>query len=216
LRSSGTDSNYAASVNSLGYGYDSGLDVDDRGHALRPALHLSLSSSSWSYAGTVSANMGESSSVTAAPGDTQAPTGAPSTTSISAPGSTNTSTTNYTNKYSTPAPTAMATPSAPVATKSAVTVQTPAKGKITFAKNIKGKKIVIKLAKKAGKARYQVKYSLKKNFKSAKMRISKKSKVILSKLQKKTYYIKTRTYVLNKGKKTYGKWSSVKKVKVKK
>jgi len=34
--------------------------------------------------------------------------------------------------------------------------------------------------------------------------------------KKKTYYIKVRGYTLKKGKRLYGKWSTVKKVKVKK
>jgi hypothetical protein len=253
LHSPGSDCDHAASVNNYGCGSDNGLSVDSSFYAVRPALHLSLSSSSWSYAGTVSADVGESSSVTAAPGETTDPgdtttpeesadpgdtvapgeTMAPGNTqsprntktpgstsgsaSTSTPNATNTSTTNYTNRYYTPAPTVMPTASASVATKSVVTVQTPAKGRVISAKSRQGKKIVVKLANITGADGYQIKYSTKKNFKAATTRFIKKRTCTLSKLKKKTYYIKVRAYVLNyeEFEIQYGKWSSVKKVTVK-
>ena len=62
LRSPGFDSFHAANVDfdGEGWGY-SGNSVFSANDGVRPALNLNLSSSSWKYAGTVSANVGEGS-----------------------------------------------------------------------------------------------------------------------------------------------------------
>ena len=61
LRSPGGDSNFASHVLDVGYGYY-GPYVDFSSVAVRPALHLNLSSSNlWSYAGTVSSEGGSPS-----------------------------------------------------------------------------------------------------------------------------------------------------------
>lgn len=80
LRSPGYDydSNGASSVVSDGYGNDFCVFVDsDYGYAVRPALHLDLSSSNlWSYAGKVTASMGDNSSqatLTPKPSTTEPP-----------------------------------------------------------------------------------------------------------------------------------------------
>ena len=62
LRSPGIDSDSATIVGIGGWGDTyGGLIVDDFDCAVRPALNINLSSSTWTYAGTVSANIGEGS-----------------------------------------------------------------------------------------------------------------------------------------------------------
>lgn len=57
LRSPGARTDFAASVHDSGYGYDNGCYVEYDYYAVRPALHLDLSSSDlYSYAGTVSSD----------------------------------------------------------------------------------------------------------------------------------------------------------------
>ena len=109
-----------------------------------------------------------------------------------------------------------------VTTKKSITVVdkkivAPGKVKITKAKNVSKKKIKLTW-KKQGKALvYQVKYSIYKSFRKPKTKATMKCSYTLSGLKKKkTYYIKVRGYTLKKGKRLYGKWSTVKKVKVKK
>ena len=64
---------------------------------------------------------------------------------------------------------------------------------------------------------YQIQYAPNKKFKKAKSKTVKSSSVTLKKLKKKkTYFVRVRAYKLANGKKVYGKWSSVKKVKIKK
>ena len=66
LRSPGENGNIALIVRYDGYGCGSGYTVGD-GFAVRPVLHLNLSSQCWSYAGTVTANIGESTGGTPTP-----------------------------------------------------------------------------------------------------------------------------------------------------
>ena len=59
--------------------------------------------------------------------------------------------------------------------------------------------------------------ALNKKFKKKKSIQTKKTKYTIKKLKKKkTYYIRVRAYKMNGKKKVYGKWSTVKKVKIKK
>ena len=78
------------------------------------------------------------------------------------------------------------------------------------------KKATVKLKKVAGVNGYQVKVSLNKKFKK-KTTVTintKKAKAVVKKLKAgKKYFVKARTYVIVDGKKVYGKWSKVKKVK---
>ena len=63
---------------------------------------------------------------------------------------------------------------------------------------------------------YQVVYATGKNFKNAKKMTAKKTTVTLKSLKKnKTYYVKVRGYKTVSGKKYYGAYSKVLKVKVK-
>ena len=90
---------------------------------------------------------------------------------------------------------------------------------------VKGVKAVRKTSKKAivswkkvkGAAGYQVKYSLKKNLKSAKTKnVAKKTKLTITGLKKnKVYYVKVRAYKKSNAKKVYGKFSKVVKIKKK-
>ena len=81
----------------------------------------------------------------------------------------------------------------------------------------KGKgKVKVTWKKTAGVVGYQVQYSLNKKMKAAKKKNCKTVGVTIKKLKKKkTYYIRVRAYKMNGKKKVYGKWSTVKKVKIK-
>ena len=96
-----------------------------------------------------------------------------------------------------------------------VKVKAPSKVKLTSAKNGKGKKLTVKWKKVTGAKGYQLQYALNKKFKKKKSIQTKKTKYTIKKL-KKTYYIRVRAYKMNGKKKVYGKWSTVKKVKIKK
>ena len=109
-----------------------------------------------------------------------------------------------------------------VTTKKSITVVdkkivAPGKVKITKAKNVSKKKIKLTWKKQSKALVYQVKYSIYKSFRKPTTKATMKCFYTLSGLKKKkTYYIKVRGYTLKKGKRLYGKWSTVKKVKVKK
>ncbi len=95
---------------------------------------------------------------------------------------------------------------------------TIAKTSIKYAKNIKGKKIEIQY-KKVGKADgYQIRYALKSDMSSSKLKVTAKTKYTITSLKKKKkYYIQVRAYSYDtSNKKVYGKWSSKKSVKVNK
>ena len=98
-----------------------------------------------------------------------------------------------------------------------VKVKAPSKVKLTSAKNGKGKKLIAKWKKVTGAKGYQLQYAMNKKFKKKKSVQTKKTKYTIKKLKKKkTYYIRVRAYKMNGKKKVYGKWSTVKKVKIKK
>ena len=64
---------------------------------------------------------------------------------------------------------------------------------------------------------YQVQYALSKKMKKAKLKNCRAASITIKKLKKrKTYYMRVRAYKYANGKKVYGKWSSVKKIKIKK
>lgn len=118
----------------------------------------------------------------------------------------------------TSAPAATVTPSPTVPDDDkAISVSKPA---IKSVKNVKGKKANVTLKKKvSGADGYEIRYSLKKNMKSAKKATIKKAKtlkVTLKKLKKKTYYVQARAYKTVGGKKYYSGWSSKKSVEIKK
>lgn len=114
-------------------------------------------------------------------------------------------------------PVPSATPTAPpTISDDDKTVVAVAKAKIKSLKKGKKKqaKLVIKKTKDA--AGYEVVYAKNKKFSKAKKLSTKKTSVTLKKLKKGTYYVKVRAYKTDaKGKKYYGSYSSVKKVKIK-
>ena len=90
--------------------------------------------------------------------------------------------------------------------------------KTSIRKLKKGKRsFKVTWAKKSAPVRgYQVRYSLKKNFKKARVRTvagASKTKLKVKKLKKKRrYYVQVRTYKILAGKKVYSPWSKTKKV----
>ena len=84
-------------------------------------------------------------------------------------------------------------------------------------KNKKGRKLVVRWNAVKDAKGYQLQYALNKKFKKKKSVQTKKTKYTIKKLKKKkTYYIRVRAYKMNGKKKVYGKWSTVKKVKIRK
>ena len=103
-------------------------------------------------------------------------------------------------------------------------VKAPSKVSLKSAKNEKSKKLTVKWRKVKDAKGYQVEYALNNKFTK-----SKKSKTIKGNSNKsltftaknlkksKVYYVRVRAYKTDaKGKKVYGKWSTVKKVTIKK
>ena len=85
------------------------------------------------------------------------------------------------------------------------------------AKNTKGRKLTASWKKASEADGYQIQYAPNKKFKKAKSKTVKSTAVTLKKLKKKTtYFVRVRAYKAVDGKKVYGKWSGVKKVKIKK
>ena len=94
-----------------------------------------------------------------------------------------------------------------------------AKASLTSAKNSKSKQILLKYKKVSGAKGYEISYSTDKKFKKAvTKKNTAKTSYTISKLKKgKIYYVRIRAYKMDsKGKKVYGKYSSMKKVKVSK
>ena len=94
-----------------------------------------------------------------------------------------------------------------------------AKASLTSAKNSKSKQILLKYKKVSGAKGYEISYSTDKKFKKAvTKKNTAKTSYNISKLKKgKIYYVRIRAYKMDStGKKVYGKYSSMKKVKVSK
>ena len=94
-----------------------------------------------------------------------------------------------------------------------------AKASLTSAKNSKSKQILLKYKKVSGAKGYEISYSTDKKFKKVvTKKNTAKTSYTISKLKKgKIYYVRIRAYKMDStGKKVYGKYSSVKKVKVSK
>lgn len=93
-------------------------------------------------------------------------------------------------------------------------------GKIKkVSKKSKKYKVKIKYKKISGAYKYQIQYSTTKKFKASKTKTktSKKANYTLTKLKNNTkYYVRVRAYRYQFGYKVYGKWSKIKKIKVKK
>ncbi|MCR5691848.1 MAG: hypothetical protein K6G62_06470 [Eubacterium sp.] len=98
-------------------------------------------------------------------------------------------------------------------------VTAPGKVKLSSVKNRAKKTLTAKWKKTSGAKGYQVQYALDRKFtKGKKSKIVTKTSLKIKKLKKKkTYYVRVRAYKLKtNGKKKYGAWSAVKKVKIKK
>lgn len=94
---------------------------------------------------------------------------------------------------------------------------TSTKAKIKSAKNVKGKSVQLKLSGSVNGSGYKIQYGTSRKFKGAKTVTAKGSTTTIKKLKaKKTYYIRVRIYKKISGKTYYGKWSSIKAVKIKK
>lgn len=209
LRSPGEDCDYAAIVNSKGDVVENGHDVYDCDNevAVRPALHLDLSAvSSWSYAGTVTAEGGEAGTIF--------PTSAPNEQPVA-------------TAPSEAAPGTVVPPVVAVLPQTVVPVSpslVPASwvsgsvGKVSAIKlKSKKKSVTVSWKKVSGAAGYQVCYSTSKKWKKQKQKLVRKNKVTVKGLKKKkTYYFRVRAYRVEGTKKRYGAWSAVKKVKIKK
>jgi hypothetical protein len=89
----------------------------------------------------------------------------------------------------------------------------PAKVSLKSVKAVKSGKATVKYKAVSGAKKYQIQYSLKKNFKSAKKITSKKTSATIKNLKKgKKYYVRVRVYNSSK---EYGDWSKAKTVKAK-
>ena len=91
------------------------------------------------------------------------------------------------------------------------------KTSISSLKNSKGKKAVVKYKAVTGKKGYEISYSTDKKFKkSVSQKTTSSTSYTLKSLKKgKTYYVRVRAYKIDStGAKVYGKYSSVKKVKI--
>ena len=96
----------------------------------------------------------------------------------------------------------------------------PKKVSLSSVKSTSKKKMTVKWSKQSKVSGYQVVYATNSKFTKSKKTVtvkgsSSKSKTIKSLKSKKTYYVKVRSYKTIDGKKVYGSYSKVKKVKVK-
>ncbi len=228
LRSLGHYSYYASAVYDYGDVYMGGTSAYNNHSAVRPALHLNLSSdSSWSYAGTVTSDgkveetgaPKPTASVTPSPepGKTQKPqaTSEPGTTSQ--PGNTE-------KPSATPPVIPSPEPGStqkPQATSEPGTTPNPAKAAVGNVSALKLKQkrgtVTASWKKTAGAKGYQICYSTSRKWKNKKQKLVSKNKAVIKKLKKKkTYYFRVRAYRLEGKKKVYGAWSATKKIKIKK
>ena len=95
-------------------------------------------------------------------------------------------------------------------------MKAPAKVKGVKVKNLKGRKLKVSWSWDITDG-YQIQYATNKKYKKAKKTVTQKKQYVIKKLRKKkTYYIRVRAYTVYNGKTVYGRWSKVKKVKIKK
>ena len=228
LRSPGHLTSSAAYVDSSGVVSSTGANVYCYNVAVRPVLHLKLSSGFWLSAGRVSS---ENNQVTDGLQPTIKPTQTPSVTPTVSPSATVTptitpqpattpaNTGNQASQSQQQQPTPQAGTNTGTTADNAAKVSLIKQSKVSWktAKNTKGRKLTASWKKASEADGYQIQYAPNKKFKKAKSKTVKSTSVTLKKLQKKkTYFVRVRAYKAVDGKKAYGKWSSVKKVKIKK
>ena len=213
LRSPGDDSYRVAEVAYSGCGHSYGYDVVNVDTAVRPVLHLDLSSSAlWSYAGKVTASVGDDSSQET---PTPTPTNSPVPT-IPVPTSTSASTTTTSQNSNVGKDNTSSTAGAAIGGIPQVK-DLKILNQSEKVKKSKMCKVTLSWKKVTDAKGYQLQYAMNKKFKKKKSVQTKKTKYTIKKLKKKkTYYIRVRAYKMNGKKKVYGKWSTVKKVKIKK
>jgi hypothetical protein len=102
--------------------------------------------------------------------------------------------------------------------RAAPAVKAPKKASITSAKNSKSKAIVVKYKVSGSAKGYEISYTQNNKFKKATTKTTNKKTYTIKKLKKgKTYFVRVRAYNIRAdGSKVFGKWSSVKKVTIKK
>lgn len=90
--------------------------------------------------------------------------------------------------------------------------------KLSYVKNIKGKKLKLKFQAQDGANGYEIRYSMKPSMKSGKIKNTKNTNFIISSLKKKKkYYIQVRAYFFDdSGEIIYGKWSIKRSIIIKK
>ena len=108
----------------------------------------------------------------------------------------------------------------PKTVKKSAKVSKPGKVTGLKVKNKKKKKMIVSWNWKVNVSGFQIQYAWNKKFtkkKKSKMVGKWTSKKTITKLKKgKTYYVRVRAYKKSSGKKIYGKWSKVKKIKIRK
>ncbi|MCR5736655.1 MAG: family 16 glycosylhydrolase [Eubacterium sp.] len=104
----------------------------------------------------------------------------------------------------------------PTPKTTAPVVKAPGKVKIKKAVNVKKKKIKLSIKKIAGVKGYKIRWCDTKDFQGYEEKTIKKTSYTIKGLSKGKWYIKIRAYKMNGTKKVWGKWSTVKTVKVRK
>lgn len=146
--------------------------------------------------------------------DTTTPSTTPGTTTPTTPSDTTqpgaTTPTETAPSVVTPNPTPETTPT--------VNVPAPKKVQKIAAGNTKKQAVVLTWKKDKDAKGYQIEYSLNKKFtKQKKVKNAKKTSVTIKKLKKgKTYFFRVRAFKVVNGKMICGKWSAVKKIRIKK
>lgn len=204
LRSPGSKPDFATDVRSGGVVGRYGYNLDYYNIAIRPALHLNLSSSNpYSYAGTVCSDGTENVSEidTSEPGNgEQITTETEETTTKSQE--------DVTNKV----PTETILEVDKNETKDSV-VKRPKTSEIKKIKKAK-KSLKVFWKKIKGVSGYQIQYSISGKFKKAKKITIKKAKITSKSIKKlkakKKYYVRIRTYIVVNGKEKYSNWSKKK------
>ena len=232
LRSSDSSTASASYINFNGWVMEGGLYVSHDRFGVRPAMHIDLSKISVKTAGTVDsygkiteltyAEQAEANSASEAaektPVDTEVQDNA---NEKDGNGNKTNQSDNTEIKDGTTMSEAAATKDDTTSTETAATKKkdaTPKKTKVISLKSKKAKSFIVKWKKVKNSKGYELQYARNKKFSKGKKKIiTSKCKLTVRKLKKgKTYYVRVRAYCIGSdGSRICGKWSSVKKVKIK-